>query len=261
MPELPDVEVYKLLVEGSCLNRRIARAEVLDASMLAGIGRDELESALRGATISSVRRHGKHLFIGLGGSAWLELHFGMTGYLEFFPEAGGRTKHERLRLDFEDTSRLVYDCQRKLGEIGLIDDPETFIRQKGLGPDPYAGNLDRSRFAELVSSKRGSIKAALMDQSLLAGIGNVYSDEILLAAGLHPKAKAAELSQEDLTRLYEAMGRILSGAVERGADPGNMPGFLVAQRRPEGTCPRCGGSVQKLTVSGRSAYLCPRCQG
>jgi len=261
MPELPDVEVFRLVVEDTCLDRRVHRGMVSDPALLAGISKEKLEAAVQGAAVQSAKRHGKHLFIGLGEAGWLELHFGMTGFLQFFPDSRGASSHERFRLEFNDSSRLVYDCQRKLGQIGLIQDIESLVRRKGLGPDPCAESMDSERFASMLSKKRGSVKSALMDQSFLAGIGNVYADEILLAAGLHPRTKVQILGRQDSVRLYETMQSTISEAVRRGADPEQMPDFLVAQRGKDGKCPRCGGPLEKITVSSRSTYFCPHCQG
>ncbi len=260
MPELPDVEVFRLLVEKNCLKRTIAKVQLNDLSMLKEIQPKELDSQLSGSSIKETKRHGKHLFIGLDTSKWLELHFGMTGFLQFFPDSQGDTQHDRLRLDFKDSSHLVYDCQRKLGEIGLVQDPERFIQDRGLGPDPYQASLEQDRFVNLISGRRGSIKSALMNQTLLSGLGNIYTDEVLLVAGIHPKTKVKSLRRQDLIMIYKAMQQVLVEAVKREADPQKMSDFLLSQRGKGGLCPHCRSTVEKVTISGRSAYFCPRCQ-
>jgi formamidopyrimidine-DNA glycosylase len=189
------------------------------------------------------------------------LHFGMTGDLAYYKDRHDRPEYARMVLDLCNGFHLAYISQRMLGEIGLADDVDGFIKEHELGPDALSDQVDAKIFERMLEGRKGMIKPTLMDQSIIAGIGNVYSDEILFQAGIHPKTPVSELSGEDRKQLYRAMRRVLRTAARNRADPGNMPRGYILPRREEGAeCPVCGGKVKKITVSGRSSYYCPRRQ-
>jgi formamidopyrimidine-DNA glycosylase len=261
MPELPDVEVFRRLFEQKALNLEIAEVAVNSPEMLVGIEADAWRSKLVGSQFTETLRHGKHLLTALSGGAWVVWHFGMSGFFSVFARMDEEPPHDRVRIDFASGSRLGYSCQRKLGEVGLTPSPDTFLKEKGLGPDALDPSLDRSSFVRSLSTKRGTIKSALMDQKLLAGVGNVYSDEILFQASVYPGARTSDLQEERLAAIHEAMRRVLQQAIDAGADPQAMPeGFLLPRRESDASCPRCGGSVEKKKFSGRSGFYCPSCQ-
>jgi formamidopyrimidine-DNA glycosylase len=158
---------------------------------------------------------------------------------------------------------LAYDCSRKLGKIGLTGSISEFIEEKGLGPDPFQPDFDLARFKKAVGGTKGAIKPALMNQQVMAGIGNIYSDEILFQARVHPKAPAGKLDDASLERLYSEMkDHVLPAAVKARAKPDRLPSsFIIPNRKKEGECPGCGGPLIKEPVSGRPTYYCPRCQG
>ena len=175
MPELPDVEIFKQYLDATSLHQEINRVEVHSTQVLEGISARKLRRRLEGHAFESSRRHGKYLFVRLNEGNWLVLHFGMTGFLRYYknPEQSG--DHTRLRIDFKNGFHLAFDCQRKLGLIDWVEDPKEFIRKKELGDDPLSEHFDLSRFTELLEGKRGSVKSALMNQSVIAGIGNIKS--------------------------------------------------------------------------------------
>jgi len=265
MPELPDVENYRRYLEETSLNREIAGAHVGDERVLADVSADGLGRRLTGHRFTGTRRHGKHLLVSLEDGGGLVLHFGMTGRLHWFGPDGDDPKHDRVRFDFRDGSHLAYVDQRLFGHVGLTDDADAFIEGERLGPDALDGAVDPGTFAAAVGSKRTSIKAALTDQSVLAGIGNVYADEILFQAGVHPKAPVQGLDDATMQGLHGAMRRVLQTAVDRGAGSealfDRLPdGFLLRARGAGKACPRCGGEIRKEKISGRTGYYCPRCQ-
>lgn len=261
MPELPDVEVFRRLFAQKALNLEIAEAFVNSPEMLTGIEADAWRNELVGRQFTETLRHGKHLLTALSSGAWVVWHFGMSGFFSVFTRMDHEPPHDRVRIDFASGSRLGYSCQRKLGEVGLTSSPGAFLKEKGLGPDALDPSLDRARFVQSLATKRGSIKSALMDQKLLAGIGNIYSDEILFQASVYPGAKISDLQEERLSAIYEAMHRVLQQAIAAGADPQAMPeGFLLPRRESDASCPRCGGAVEKKKFSGRGGFYCPRCQ-
>lgn len=259
MPELPDVEVFGQYFDATSLHQEIAEVEVHSRQVLEDVSAQELETALRGRTFESTRRHGKWLFVELDDGNWLVLHFGMTGFLKYFKDEGNEPAHSRLLIQFSNGYHLAYDSQRKLGEIDLIEDVEHFISEHDLGPDALGLKLDE--FREILADRRGMIKSALMDQSLMAGIGNVYSDEILFQAGIHPRATVSQLDEGTLETLFRRMKQVLHTAIECRADPAQFPdSYITLHRHRDGKCPKCGGEIEQVKVSGRTAYSCPECQ-
>ncbi|MCT7374166.1 Fpg/Nei family DNA glycosylase [Chelativorans salis] len=265
MPELPDVENYGRYLRRRALHKSISAANVGSTKVLSGVSGKEAASALRGRRLETTRRHGKHLFVALDRKGWLGLHFGMTGRLKYFKRLKDDPKHDRLRLDFNNGYHLAYDDQRMLGRIRLLKDPDVFIASHKLGPDALDPSLDRRAFAERLCRRKGQVKSALMDQSLLAGIGNIYSNEILFHARLHPKAQVQNLKREQLSSLFEATRRVLRVAIDNGAGTQDVEkripqDYLLPHRKDGARCPRCSGQVRSLKVSGRTAYICPHCQ-
>ncbi len=263
MPELPDVEVYRRRLERDGLHRRIKAVEVGDTRLLANVSATALRDVLIGHAFEETRRHGKHLLVRLDDGRWLTLHFGITGDLQpFAPSREQAPAYTQLRLDFA-RGAFAYVSRRKLGRIGLVEDAEAFLRAEALGPD--ALEVNEETFLERLSGRRGAVKAALMDQSVLAGIGNVYADEILFQAHLHPKTKLAALDRPGRRALYHAMRKVLTTAVkaEAGAERllDRLPNdFLLPRREAGQDCPRCGDALKALQVGGRRSTFCPRCQ-
>ena len=265
MPELPDVEVFRRRSEESALDRAVGDVSA-ESAVLEGLSEKTLKNALVGASFVDSRRHGKYMFIryrsdgSRRGASWLVMHFGMTGYLQPCPSAKEKPPHTRMLVSFKDGGSLAYSCQRKLGRIQLTDDIDRFLTDMKLGPDALADEMDFAAFRERIVKSRGALKSTLMNQSLIAGIGNIYSDEILYQARIHPRRKPAELSAAMLENLYEAMHFVLNAAIDAAANPERMPaGFLLPRRRPEASCP-CGGRIEKISISGRHGYYCPNCQ-
>lgn len=263
MPELPDVEIYKRYLDATALHKTITAIEVGSAAILRATSGRMLAQALRGRSMERTWRHGKHLLAALDDGRWLTLHFGMTGRLKYFKDLKDDPAYDRLRFDFANGYHLAYESRRLLGEVGLIEDPGAFLAARRLGPDAMA--LDRARFLERMRGRRGQVKSALMDQHFLAGIGNVYSDEILFRARLHPKTPVQHLDDAQRSDLYRAMREVLQTAIDRGAGRDGLadrlpPSYLLPHRERGAACPRCGGEIRTLSCAGRTAYYCPRCQ-
>lgn len=265
MPELPDVENYARYLRRKALHQAVRKADVGSAAVVAGTSGKKLAAALKGRRLKSARRHGKHLFAALDKHGWLGMHFGMTGRLKYFKHMADDPRHDRLRLDFKNGYHLAYDNQRMLGRVRLLDDPDEFIAAKRLGPDALDPSLDKKTFVDRICRRDRRIKSALMDQKLLAGIGNVYSDEILFHGRLHPNRRTRALDDEQLATLFRSMRRVLRTAIRSGAGSDdlerNLPaGYLLRHRKQGAACPRCSGRVRAMKFSGRTAYYCPRCQ-
>ena len=262
MPELPDVEMFRRYLESTSLHQEITRVDVPGHDLLEGVSASRLKKSLQGSRFADTRRHGKHLFAGLETGRWLVLHFGMTGFLAYFKNEDSRPSHTRLLIRFSNGYALAYDCQRKLGKIALTEDPDRYVRQEELGPDPLGEGFDLEAFRSAMAGSRATIKSALMDQKRMAGIGNIYSDEILFQAGIRPDSKADSLSDDDMKTVYEVMVEsVLPAAIEAGARPDRFPSsFVIPHRRGDGTCPKCGKPLEKRKISGRTSYFCPRDQ-
>lgn len=265
MPELPDVEIYKRRLDKHGLKRRIAKVTVSDARILAGLPAARLRKALEGRRFEASRRRGKHLLARLDKDGWATFHFGMTGDLVPFEGDEPEPPYTRVRLDFADGGHLAYVNRRMLGKVGLTEDAEAFFAEEALGPDALDPALDQAAFMAALGSPRRALKAALMDQSALAGIGNIFSDEILFQAKLHPETKLSQLSAAEQKRLFETTHAVLKKAIACGAGSEQFEerlpkSFIIPQRRKGGRCPRCGSAIEAFKAGGRTTYLCPRCQ-
>jgi formamidopyrimidine-DNA glycosylase len=265
MPELPDVEIFRRRLDDAAAGRRITDAKVKDARLLDGISAQELEHRLVGRRIRATERHGKYLIAALDDGGALILHFGMTGTIETSAEDAAAPKYEVLHIGLGEGRWASVTSRRKLGHIWLTDDIAGFLREHNQGPDALAKAVNAKAFATAFGSKRSALKSALMDQAHIAGIGNIYADEILFQAQLHPLTLASDLDSDQLENLYQTMARVLRQAIRRNlmaeGPAGAFPDeWLSGHRQRGGRCPRCRALLATLETGGRSGYLCPRCQ-
>jgi formamidopyrimidine-DNA glycosylase len=258
MPELPEVETFKRYLDGTSLHQRITNVDVRDAYVLKRVSARQLARRLKGRHFEESHRHGKHLFVRAGDELWLRLHFGMTGSLEYLKQQEP-PKTARVIFRFADNCRLAFDDQRKFGEIELIEDVDEFLQIRGLGPD--ALQIGLSQFKAVVGKHRGAVKAILLNQQSIAGVGNLYADEILFRARMHPATDAARLSDKDLRRLFRATRYVLKKAIALKTDFNRLPkSWLLTHREKRGRCPRCGRELKSATIGGRTSWFCPHCQ-
>jgi formamidopyrimidine-DNA glycosylase len=256
MPELPDVEVFRRQVARSSLHRRIARVRVLDEYVVRGRSGRSLASRLRGTSLEKASRHGKQMFVELSNGSHLVAHFGMTGYVSTDDPP---PRFTRVLLEFDTGRPLAFVDARKLGFLAVVDDLAEHCRRSELGPD--ALTVSPQDLRALCSGWRGGVKALLMEQEALAGIGNIYSDEILFQARIHPRRRADQLPAAEVRRLHRQLQRVLETAIERRADPERLPsGWLLRHREDGAQCPRGNGVLERITVVGRSSYVCSTCQ-
>jgi len=265
MPELPDVEGFKRILTRRALRKRIDRVVVSDARILGKLSKRAFGSRLQGARLVEVRRHGKHLLVRLDPGGWLTLHFGMTGALQFVNKSDGAPPFARVRLDFAHDGSLVYTNKRMIGRVGFAKDAADFIAAEKLGPDALDRRFDFDAFKAAMGGLKRDVKSALMDQQIIAGIGNIYSDEILFQARINPAARTDKFAPSQLKRLFADMRKVLKTAVSRGAGSEQsverMPkGSLLPHRNKGGRCPRCRSPLKVFKVGGRTAYCCPTCQ-
>ncbi len=258
VPELPDVEVFRRFLERHAGGRVVRRVSIHDRRALRGISASLFRRA-GGKRVASTRRHGKYLFAHLPEAGWLLFHFGMTGSLERFEGSAPRAPALVAVLHFAEGGGIAFLDPRKFGRFGLVDDPDRYVRDRRLGVDALA--MDREHFDALVRGRRGSLKALLMDQGAVAGIGNLYADEILFQAGLHPLTPAASLGEERRARLFGIIRRVLRAGIDRGARTSRLPRhYLLPHRDDDGLCPRCGLPLRRIQVAGRTTVFCPRDQ-
>jgi formamidopyrimidine-DNA glycosylase len=258
MPELPDVEGYRRYWARYAKGHRVVDVDVPNPAIVRNRSPAGVARALRGRRFASPRRHGKWLLAPTEGPTLL-LHFGMTGLLVWSGrDCVDRHRHDRLVLRFRD-GELRYRNMRMLGGAWVARDEAELRGLVGeLGPD--AGRVDRETLEELLAGRRGGIKATLMNQRLIAGIGNELSDEILWRARIHPARAVSSLERREVGRLYRAMRNVLAASVRRGRIP-REGCWLEGQRaRPGARCPRCRTDVRRSKIAGRTSYWCPRCQ-
>ena len=217
MPELPEVELFKRHLDATCRSRTIARVSVRDRRILGGISPRTFSARLKGARIGRSRRHGKHLLVDLGKAGWLALHFGMNGSLKHVGKRERDPLYDRVCFDFNGGDHLAYINPRLLGRVRLVETPAAFIAAENLGPDALDPKFHPSAFVAMLAGAKRDLKSVLMDQALCAGIGNIYSDEILFRAGLHPKLRADRIPPAASKRLFRAMKSVLKTAVARHA--------------------------------------------
>jgi formamidopyrimidine-DNA glycosylase len=254
MPELPEVEMARRYLEATSLSQTIVAAKVKDPRILFGVSAKQIEQTLAGRKFNSVSRHGKRLFLNLGEDLCLTLHLGLTGDLLYFQNEDDEPGHTRLIIRFENGRFLAYDDTRMFGEVGFASSPQRFLKEHMIGPD--ALEIDREGFMEIMRGKNRIIKAALLDQSLIAGLGNLYADEALFQSGICPKARHLDDSQLD--SLFTSIQHVLITALNAHAILGELPeSFLLPHRRPEGICPRDGAALRHDKIGGRTSYYCP----
>lgn len=265
MPELPDVEILKRLFDRHALGQVIQQVIVKDARILSGVDQYRFVDEIAGRRFEQTRRHGKHLFAKLQNDGWLAMHFGMSGGLSFFETPAEEPPYTRVRFDFTNGKHLAYTSRRMLGRIGLTADVAAFIRDRGIGPDALDPMLDMAGFAIALEGHRTTLKALLMNQSVIAGIGNIYADEILFQGRLDPRLPLQDITPSEIRSLYQSMKAVLETAVacQAGAEQflERLPhDYLLLHRHRAGHCPRCQGLLTVAKIGGRSSYFCPRCQ-
>lgn len=253
MPELPDVETYRAYLASKVLHKKIADVKIRDRLILRSSERSI--RSIRGKRFTNTARHGKHCFLGLTVGGFLALHFGMTGSVEYRESGKANSEHVRLIISFSGGGTLAFIDMRRLGKVRVIKSMQDFLVKNGLGPD--ALSVGREDFENMLRSWKGMIKALLMDQRQIAGLGNIYCDEILYHSGTNPRKSASKLDSSEIGRIYSSMKKVLKTAIQRRADLGTMPANYLLKRRKKGaSCGFDGGKIERVKVGGRSTYYC-----
>jgi formamidopyrimidine-DNA glycosylase len=257
VPELPDVEGFRRVLAEHAIGRPIRAVDVLDSGVLRGVSGARLRRALVGHRFRSPRRHGKHLVVPVTPRGAVLFHFGMTGSLEW-EEDGERHRFDRVVFGFAH-GELRFRDLRKLHGIRWAPDSGAVSRiLDGLGPD--AAELTADALQERLTGRRGQVKPALMDQSMVAGLGNLLVDEILWRARIEPHRSCSELDSPDVRRLHARMQTVLRQAIPTGRVPPRTTWLTGRRDDPAGSCPRCGTTLSHGRVGGRGTAWCPRCQ-
>ncbi len=261
MPELPDVEQFRRYFDSTCLRRSIRTVRVKDSRILRGCTGPSLGRALHNRMFQCSLRRGKYLIVKTDGQWQVILHFGMTGSLRFSHPRERNSPSAVLTFHFADGSKLTYVSQRLLGHIRLTKQWQAEREIARLGPDPLDPRFTHEQVACRLRSRKGRMKTLLMNQTFLAGIGNLYSDEILFQTQMHPLQNASLLTESQVKHLYRAARRILGAAIARHADIPSLPrSYLLPHRAIGNPCPRCKSPFASLRLGGRAAIFCPRCQ-
>jgi formamidopyrimidine-DNA glycosylase len=287
MPELPEVETVVRQLEPEVEGQRIERLEVLDRRWSRPVSPERLGDALDSATIERLGRRGKYILMHLDGARTLVMHLRMTGNLilregeeVLDPSVGRRLyesersteeRHLRARFVLDDGRELWFTDPRRFGEAFLIEDARLEERFAKLGVEPFAPEFTAQALGEMAAGRKAPLKSFLLDQSGVAGIGNIYADEALFRAELHPLSPAGSMKPEHLEALRDAVVAALEAGIEAGGssiddyrdargEKGTMQNEFLVHTREGEDCPRCGNTIVRIVVGGRSTYFCPGCQ-
>jgi formamidopyrimidine-DNA glycosylase len=288
MPELPEVETVCRQLEPELEGKRIESLEVSDPRWCRPMPPVELEAALAGRTIERLGRRGKYLLLGLDGGQTLVMHLRMTGNLvlvegeeKLDPSEGMRLyegerstseRHLRARFVLDDGREVWFTDPRRFGEALLLDDDELDAHfAPRLGIEPFSAEFTPAALGEIAASRSVPLKSFLLDQKGIAGVGNIYADEALFRARLHPLSPAGSMKPEHLEELRDAVVAALEAGIDGGGasiddyrdgrgEKGRMQDEFLVHTREGEPCPRCDGTIERIVVSGRSTYFCPGCQ-
>ena len=256
MPELPEVESAVRRVRGAAAGKSIRRVELFHASLRRRLSSSHLRS-LRGARVRDVERRGKHQLFMLDDGRVLHAHFRMTGDWTIDAAADALPRFARAAITFTDDSRVVLDDPRALSTLDLH--PAHAPPELGLGPEPSDPNLTPDFLRSLFAKRRGPIKPVLLDQRIIAGLGNIYAAEALWHAKLSPLAGASTLSRAQTAALLSAIRRVIARATGARYTDSSVSRLAVYDREGK-PCRRCRTTIKRIAQAGRSTYFCPKCQ-
>ncbi len=294
MPELPEVETIRRQLEPVVVGKKITAARVLDERWTRPFEPRDVEQAVTGRAVESVGRRGKYLILGLEGERALVMHLRMTGNLLMRPESLSgegaldlmdarfgaprlyeshpEARHLRAAFELDDGSELWFTDARRFGHGVVLDGAELddYLSAR-LGVEPLSGELTAEGLAVIARGRAVPLKSFLLDQSGIAGIGNIYADEALHRASLHPLSPAGSMRPEHCEALVEGIVGALEAALALGGssiddyrdsrgEKGSMQNEFLVHTREGEECPRCGGEIRRIVVGGRSTYFCPDCQ-
>jgi formamidopyrimidine-DNA glycosylase len=267
VPELPEVETIRAQLAPRLAGRSLVRVEILDPRLTRPIDLFEVAEELEGDRVVAVERRGKYLVLRLESGLALLVHLRMTGSFGFDP-----TSHERAVLELDDGTRLAYRDVRRFGTWLVLEgvEVEPYLSGKN-GPEPLGPRFTAAWLGSRLAVRRAALKAVLLDQRVVAGLGNIYADEALWRARLNPLRPASSLSRDEVRRLHRAIrdalrrgiarqGSTLTDYVTPDGSPGRMQREFRVYGRDGEPCPRCRTPIAKARVGGRGTWFCPHCQ-
>jgi len=270
MPELPEVETIVRGLREIVLGKKIKVIKIVPCRVLQN-NPGYIKRSLTGEKIKGVKRRGKNIILQLSSGDFVLIHLGMSGHLFFLDKPTSMGKHDHIDLVFSDNSSLRYNDIRKFGKFELVKScsPEKVEELLGLGPEPL--DISKADFVKLLQKRKGKIKPALLNQKIIAGIGNIYADEALFEAKIHPEEKACDITSDRLIKLHRAVRKILKEAIIAGGssvddylDLEGKEGVFQLQHKAYGRkgepCPRCKAKIKRIVLNQRSSYFCPECQ-
>jgi formamidopyrimidine-DNA glycosylase len=273
MPELPEVETVRRGLEKTVVGHRITAAEILLPKAVHPLSPAQFEQAVAGRIIESVGRRGKYLLFSLSGSLCLVAHLRMTGCFSYVPDATAIHPHTRIILQLDHRMQLRFMDMRTFGGIKAVSqaDLPTLPGLNALGPEPLSAEFNPEWLYSRAAGRAISIKGFLLDQRSAAGIGNIYADESLHLAGIHPERSAGSLTLAEWTLLCEAIQTTMAAGIRhRGTSvqnyqnldgrPGAYQDRLQVYQKTGLPCSRCGTAIEKIRVAGRGTHFCPVCQ-
>lgn len=273
MPELPEVETVKRTLEGKILGLSFGTVKILMPKIVRTPSADDFTKLIPGKKVLKLGRRGKYILIHLSDDFTMVIHLRMTGQLIYCAPDRERTKHTHLIFNLDNGMELRYLDIRQFGQVSLIPTAElqAFPGLGSLGPEPLEDEFTREFFKKELRNRRTKIKALLLDQTFLAGLGNIYVDEALHKAKIHPERLACTLNAREVSLLFQAIRDVLSEGIEhRGTSikdyvdvEGQAGGFqnrLQAYGRENKPCSHCGDLIARKKVAGRSSFYCPSCQ-
>jgi formamidopyrimidine-DNA glycosylase len=276
MPELPEVESLRRILARTAIGRTIARAEISEPRLRRRVA-PEMVKALAGKKIERISRRAKYLLIELGGGTTLLVHLGMSGSLTHrgagFDSKQFAPRHDHVRFLLDDGSALVFNDPRRFGLIKVVPTVELGATPElsGLGPEPLSREFSAEYLAAKARGRSAAIKNVIMDQRIVAGIGNIYASEILFRAGVRPSRRAGKVSRAEAVRIVNEARIVLRAAIgsngttfrsyrdSRGR-PGRFAERLNVYGRDGKPCPRCSTTIRNVTIGQRASFYCPKCQ-
>ena len=270
MPELPEVETVVNQLRPHLTGRRIETVWIGWERIVDRPSVPEFRQQLSGQTFVGAQRRGKFLLFPLLGGDHLLIHLRMTGSLMLHPFDLEWDRHTHAVLTLDNGQRLHYRDVRKFGRLYLVQDPEDVVGL--LGPEPLAQEFDAAQLGEQLAGRRAAIKSLLLDQRIIAGVGNIYADEALFRSGIHPLRAGGNLTADEIVGLHLAVRDVLSEAIADGGstvrdyrsswgESGRFQEQLRVFRHQGEPCPNCGTGLERIRVGGRSTHFCPQCQG
>ena len=259
MPELPEVEMYRRYFEDTALHQKISDIEIHHPKVLGAMD-EEFSTLLVGDSFRGTQRWGKTLFLSTVKNKTVYMHFGMTGHLEYYNHSLEAPRYSRVIFNFENGFNLAYISKRMFGRLGITLDVDNYVTNKSLGKDSL--EISEEQFIAALSKKNKNVKAALLDQSVSAGVGNWIADEILYHALVYPTSPVKKLSFEQLQNIFAKMREIMEVAIEVDAIREELPPHYITRygRKTSIDCPRCKNVIDKTEVGGRGTYACSTCQ-